>query len=321
MKPEIILYSRIPEDLHARLSSHFTVNEFQSLPPTGHPALANAEGLIGAGGQIDQAFLSHLPSLRAVSTVSVGYDNIDVAALNQKNALLMHTPTVLTDTVADTVIALMLMTARRALESAERVKAGEWQRSIGSDWFGVDVHHKTIGILGMGRIGMAVAQRAHLGFNMPVRYYARHHHPEAEQRFNAQYNTLETLLAESDFLCITLPLTPQTRHLLNRERLAKMKPGAILINIGRGPVVDEAALIDALRNGQLRGAGLDVFETEPLPADSPLLTLPNVVALPHIGSATHETRYAMAACAVDNLIAALTGDVKENCVNPPSSRS
>lgn len=321
MKPEIILYGPIPEDLRARLSSHFTVNEFQGLPPINDPTLAKAEGLIGAGGQIDQAFLSHLPRLRAVSTVSVGYDNIDVATLNQKNALLMHTPTVLTDTVADTVMTLMLMTARRALESAERVKAGEWRRSIDRDWFGVDVHHKTIGILGMGRIGMAVAQRAHLGFNMPVRYHARHRHPDAEQRFNAQYDSLETLLAESDFLCITLPLTPQTRHLINRERLAKMKPGAILINIGRGPVVDEIALIDALRNGQLLGAGLDVFETEPLPADSPLLTLPNVVALPHIGSATHETRYAMAACAVDNLIAALTGDVKENCVNPPSSRS
>ncbi|MFP1869107.1 glyoxylate/hydroxypyruvate reductase GhrB [Lonsdalea quercina] len=321
MKPEIILYSRIPEDLHDRLSSHFTVNEFKGLPSVDDPSLAKAEGLIGAGGQIDQRFLSHLPRLRAVSTVSVGYDNIDVAALNQKNALLMHTPTVLTDTVADTVIALMLMTARRALESAERVRAGEWQRNIGRDWFGVDVHHKTIGILGMGRIGMAVAQRAHLGFNMPVRYHARHRHPDAEQRFNAQYDTLETLLAESDFLCVTLPLTPQTRHLINRERLAKMKPDAILINIGRGPVVDELALIDALRNGQLLGAGLDVFETEPLPVDSPLLTLPNVVALPHIGSATHETRYAMAACAVDNLIAALTGDVKENCVNPPSLRS
>lgn len=321
MKPEIILYGRIPEDLRARLASHFIVNEFPGLPPVNDPALAKAEGLIGAGGQIDRAFLSHLPRLRAVSTVSVGYDNIDVAALNQKNALLMHTPTVLTDTVADTVITLMLMTARRALESAERVKAGEWQRSIGSDWYGVDVHHKTIGILGMGRIGMAVAQRAHFGFNMPVRYHARRRHPDAEQRFNAHYDELDTLLAKSDFLCITLPLTPQTRHLLNRERLAKMKPGAILINIGRGPVVDEAALIDALRNDQLLGAGLDVFETEPLPADSPLLTLPNVVALPHIGSATHETRYAMAACAVDNLIAALTGDVKENCVNPPSSRS
>ncbi|OSM97740.1 glyoxylate/hydroxypyruvate reductase GhrB [Lonsdalea populi] len=321
MKPEIILYGRIPEDLRARLSSHFTVNECQSLPPVNDPSLARAEGLIGAGGQIDQAFLSHLPRLRAVSTISVGYDNIDVAALNQKNALLMHTPTVLTDTVADTVMTLMLMTARRALESAERVKAGEWRRSIGRDWYGVDVHHKAIGILGMGRIGMAVAQRAHFGFNMPVRYHARRRHPEAERRFNAHYDELETLLTESDFLCITLPLTPETRHLINRERLEKMKPGAILINIGRGPVVDELALIDALRNGQLLGAGLDVFETEPLPVDSPLLTLPNVVALPHIGSATHETRYAMAACAVDNLIAALTGDVKENCVNPPSSRS
>lgn len=251
-----------------------------------------------------------------MSTISVGYDNIDVAALTEKGVLLMHTPTVLTETVADTVLTLVLTTARRALEVAERVKAGKWQSSIDSDWFGVDVHNKILGVLGMGRIGMAVAQRAHFGFGMPVLYNARRRHTEAESRFNARYCDVDTLLAESDFLCITLPLTTETRHLIGRDQLAKMKSSAILINIGRGQVVDEAALIEALSNDTIHAAGLDVFEQEPLPADSPLLKLPNVVALPHIGSATHETRYGMAACAVDNLIAALTGKVKENCVNP-----
>ncbi|AJC64607.1 MULTISPECIES: glyoxylate/hydroxypyruvate reductase GhrB [Dickeya] len=316
MKPEVILYKKIPDDLRQKLEQHASVSVFDGLPPIDHPLLARAEGLIGAGHTVSREYLSHLPKLRAVSTVSVGYDNIDVAALNDKKALLMHTPTVLTETVADTVMTLMLMTARQALKSAERVKAGEWTRNIGEDWYGIDVHHKTIGILGMGRIGLAVAQRAHFGFSMPVLYNARRRHDAAETRFNARHCDLDTLLAESDFLCITLPLTPETHHLIGKAQLAKMKSSAILINIGRGPVVDEQALIEALTDGTLHAAGLDVFEKEPLSVDSPLLKLPNVVALPHIGSATHETRYNMAACAVDNLIAALSGDVKENCVNP-----
>ncbi|MCL2899228.1 glyoxylate/hydroxypyruvate reductase GhrB [Brenneria tiliae] len=316
MKPSVILYRKIPDDLRTRLDQHFAVTELDDFPPEHHPALAQAEGIIGSGGKVDKAFLQQAPRLRAASTISVGYDNFDVDALNEQGVILMHTPTVLTETVADTVLALMLASARRVVEVAERVKAGEWRESIGSDWFGSDVHHKTIGILGMGRIGLAVAQRAHFGFSMPVLYNARRHHPQAETRFNARYCDLDTLLAEADFLCITLPLTAETHHLIGREQLAKMKPGAILINIGRGAVVDETALIEALANGTLHAAGLDVFTKEPLPVDSPLLKLPNVVALPHIGSATHETRYNMAACAVDNLIAALSGEVKENCVNP-----
>lgn len=316
MKPNVILYKKIPADLCTRLEQHFNVTEFDGLPPAGHPALAQVEGIIGSGGNVDRDFLAQTPRLRAASTISVGYDTFDVNALSEKGVVLMHTPTVLTETVADTVFALILSSARRVVEVAERVKAGEWKSGVGSDWFGIDVHHKTIGILGMGRIGLAVAQRAHFGFSMKVLYNARRHHAEAEERFNARYCDLDALLSESDFLVITLPLTEETRHLIGREQLAKMKSSAILINIGRGAVIDETALIEALANGTLHAAGLDVFTQEPLPIDSELLSLPNVVALPHIGSATHETRYGMAECAVDNLIAALTGDVKENCVNP-----
>ncbi|MDX5629308.1 MULTISPECIES: glyoxylate/hydroxypyruvate reductase GhrB [unclassified Brenneria] len=316
MKPSIILYRKIPDDLRARLDQHFTVTVLDDLPAGNHPALAQAEGIIGAGGKVDNAFLQRCPRLRAASTISVGYDNFDVDALNEHGVVLMHTPTVLTETVADTVLALMLSSARRVVEVAEKVKAGEWKAGVDRSWFGTDVHHKTIGILGMGRIGLAVAQRAHLGFSMPVLYNARSRHSEAETRFDARYCDLDSLLAEADFLCITLPLTAETQNLIGREQLAKMKPSAILINIGRGAVVDESALIEALSNGTIHAAGLDVFVQEPLPVDSPLLSLPNVVALPHIGSATHETRYAMAACAVDNLIAALNGQVKVNCVNP-----
>ncbi|CQJ49483.1 glyoxylate/hydroxypyruvate reductase GhrB [Yersinia rohdei] len=320
MKPSILLYKSIPADLHQRLAQHFTVHSFEGLTPDNQPELLStlqqAVGLIGSGGKIDQDFLQLAPQLRAISTISVGYDNFDVAALSQRGIALMHTPTVLTETVADTMMALLLSTARRVVELAERVKAGEWQDSIDEDWYGVDVHHKTIGILGMGRIGMALAQRAHFGFSMPVLYTSRRPHEEAEKRFGARRCSLDTLLAEVDFLCITLPMTEQTYHMIGREQLAKMKSSAILINAGRGPVVDEQALIAALQQGTLHAAGLDVFEQEPLSVSSPLLKLPNVVALPHIGSATHETRYNMAACAVDNLIAALTGTVTENCVNP-----
>ena len=320
MKPNIVLYKSLPDDLRARLDEHCRVTEVNDLSPetlAAHAsAFSEAEGILGSGGKVDADFLQHMPKLRVASTVSVGYDNFDVAALNDNGVLLMHTPTVLTETVADTMMALVLSSARRVVEMAERVKAGEWQKSIAPDWYGVDVHHKKLGILGMGRIGLALAQRAHLGFGMPILYNARKQHPEAEQRFDAQYCDLDTLLAESDFLCISLPLTAQTHHLIGREQLAKMKKSAVLINAGRGPVVDEEALIAALKDGTIHGAGLDVFEQEPLPVSSELLQLRNVVALPHIGSATHETRYGMAKDAVDNLIAALSGKVEKNCVNP-----
>ncbi|WP_261641922.1 glyoxylate/hydroxypyruvate reductase GhrB [Erwinia mallotivora] len=320
MKPSVVLYKTLPEDLRSRLDEHFDVTEISGLTPENlrqyADAFHQAEGLLGSGGKIDAQLLAKMPRLRAASSVSVGVDNFDIAALNERGVLLMHTPTVLTETVADTMMALVLASARRVVDVAERVKAGKWQRSIGTDWFGIDVHHKKMGILGMGRIGLALAQRAHLGFSMPVLYNARKRHQQAEERFSARWCDLDTLLKESDFLCISLPLTDETHHLIGREQLAKMKPSAVLINAGRGPVVDEAALIAALKENELYAAGLDVFEQEPLPSSSPLLTMPNVVALPHIGSATHETRYGMARDAVDNLIAALNGKVEKNCVNP-----
>ncbi|WJS51245.1 glyoxylate/hydroxypyruvate reductase GhrB [Enterobacter roggenkampii] len=324
MKPSVILYKTLPEDLQKRLEEHFTVTQVKNLRPetvAQHAdAFASAEGLLGSSEKVDVALLEKMPKLRATSTVSVGYDNFDVDVLNARKILLMHTPHALTETVADTLMALMLTTARRVVEVAERVKAGEWTKSIGPDWFGVDVHGKTLGIVGMGRIGLALAQRAHFGFNMPILYNARRHHSEAEARFNARYCELDNLLQEADFVCLVLPLTDETRHLIGKEAFEKMKASAIFINAGRGPVVDEKALIEALKNGEIHAAGLDVFELEPLPVDSPLLTMPNVVALPHIGSATHETRYNMAATAVDNLIAALSGKVEINCVNPQVQR-
>ena len=320
MKPSIILYKALPDDLLRRLEAHFSVTQVPNLRPetvAQHAqAFADAEGLLGSSEAVNTALLEKMPKLRATSTISVGYDNFDVEALNARRVLLMHTPTVLTETVADTLMALVLSSARRVVEVAERVKAGEWTKGIGPDWLGIDVHHKTLGIVGMGRIGMALAQRAHFGFNMPILYNARRRHEQAEERFNARYCDLNTQLEEADFVRLILPLTDETYHLFGAEQFARMKSSAIFINAGRGPVVDEKALISALRNGDIHAAGLDVFEQEPLPASSPLLKMPNVVALPHIGSATHETRYNMAACAVDNLIDALQGKVEKNCVNP-----
>ncbi len=320
MKPSVILYKALPDALQQRLEDHFTVTRVNNLSPETvqqhADAFAGAVGLLGSSEKVDAALLEKMPALRATSTISVGYDNFDVDALNARNVLLMHTPTVLTETVADTLMALVLSSARRVVEVAERVKAGEWTKSIGPGWFGTDVHGKTLGIVGMGRIGLALAQRAHFGFNMPILYNARRQHKEAEERFNARHCDLDTLLQEADFVCLILPLTDETHHLMGKAQFEKMKKSAIFINAGRGPVVDEQALIAALKNGEIHAAGLDVFEQEPLPASSELLKMPNVVALPHIGSATHETRYNMAACAVDNLIDALQGKVDKNCVNP-----
>ncbi|MBI6530250.1 glyoxylate/hydroxypyruvate reductase GhrB [Proteus vulgaris] len=318
MKPIVLLYQDLPEILYKKLSNFADIKQFKTLSLDSNDfcsALANASGLLGAGGNIDKNFIDHAPHLKAVSTVSVGYDNVDVNALTKRNIKLMHTPTVLTDTVADTMMALVLAVSRRIPELADNIKQGLWVKGITPDWYGTDVHHKTMGILGMGRIGKALAQRAHFGFNMNILYHSRTEYTDVNDRFDAKYCDLDTLLQQSDFVCITLPLTPETHHLISQNQFSMMKPDAYLINAGRGAVVDEKALINALEQKEIAGAGLDVFETEPLPLSSPLLSMKNVVAVPHIGSATKETRYAMAECAVDNLIAALSDNVKENCVN------
>ncbi|QIF94869.1 glyoxylate/hydroxypyruvate reductase GhrB [Proteus vulgaris] len=318
MKPTVLLYQSLPEALYKKLSSFADIKQFDTLSLDSNDfcsALANASGLLGAGGNIDKNFIDHAPHLKAVSTVSVGYDNVDVNALTKRNIKLMHTPTVLTDTVADTMMALVLAVSRRIPELADNIKQGLWVKGITPDWYGTDVHHKTMGILGMGRIGKALAQRAYFGFNMNILYHSRTEYTDVNDRFDAKYCDLDMLLQQSDFVCITLPLTPETHHLISKNQFSMMKPDAYLINAGRGAVVDEKALINALEQKDIAGAGLDVFETEPLSPSSPLLSMKNVVAVPHIGSATKETRYAMAECAVDNLIAALSDNVKENCVN------
>jgi glyoxylate/hydroxypyruvate/2-ketogluconate reductase len=316
---KLVVYRILPEPLLALLRERFAVTYFEYVDAGNHAefvaAIRDANGLLGASLTIGRAMLEPARALEAISTISVGYDNFEVDYLTERGIILAHTPHVLTEATADTIFALILASARRVVELAEFVRAGQWQNSIGPAEYGVNVYGKTLGILGMGRIGQAVARRAKLGFGMNILYYSHRPVPTAEADFAARQLPLDDLLAQSDFVCLMLPLTPATNKLIGAREFALMKPGAILINGARGAIVDESALIEALRHGIIHAAGLDVFDKEPLPADSPLLSMKNVVALPHIGSATHETRYAMAQLAVDNIIAAFAGK-PQNVVNP-----
>ncbi|AZC37857.1 2-hydroxyacid dehydrogenase [Pseudomonas chlororaphis] len=320
MKKQVVLYKKLSPPLMARLHEQAQVTLIEDLGAQGlaklRGALPAAQGLLGASLRLDAELLDLAPRLEAVASVSVGVDNYDIDYLTQRDILLSNTPDVLTETTADTGFALILASARRVVELANLVRAGQWNRNIGPLHFGSDVHGKTLGIIGMGRIGEALAQRGHFGFGMPVIYHSNSPKPAVEQRFGARYCSLPELLQQADFICLTLPLTDQTLGLIGREEFALMRPESIFINISRGKVVDEQALIEALQQRQIRAAGLDVFEREPLGHDSPLLQLNNVVATPHIGSATFETREAMARCAVDNLLAALAGQRPANLVNP-----
>ncbi|CAD6538678.1 Glyoxylate/hydroxypyruvate reductase B [Paraburkholderia hiiakae] len=315
MKPKIVVYKALPADVADYLREHAELIDVDADQPGAlAAALKDADGAIGASVKITPAMLDS-SRVRALSTISVGYDQFDVSDLTKRGIVLAHTPDVLTESTADTVFSLILASARRVVELADWVKAAHWKGSIGPAQFGVDVQGKTLGIVGLGRIGGAVARRAALGFNMKVLYTNRSPNEAAERDYGARRVELDELLASSDFVCLQVPLTDATRHLIGAEQLKKMKKSAILINASRGATVDEPALIAALEAGTIHGAGLDVFEREPIDPASPLLRMPNVVALPHIGSGTHETRHAMARCAAENLVAALAGTLDVNVVN------
>ena len=320
LKKNVVLYKELSPQLMQRLQAHANVTLIEKLDAAGmdqlRAALPQAQGILGASLKLDAQLLDLAPHLEAVASVSVGVDNYDIDYMTERKIQLTNTPDVLTETTADTGFALVLASARRVVELANMVRNGQWVKNVGPEQFGTDVHGKTLGIIGMGRIGEALAQRGHFGFGMPVIYHSNSPKPAVEARFNAQYRSLDALLQEADFICLTLPLTAQTEGLIGAEQFALMRRESIFINISRGKVVDEAALINALQQGQIRAAGLDVFEREPLEPTSPLLQLDNVVATPHIGSATFETREAMARCAVDNLLAALAGERPANLVNP-----
>lgn len=317
-KPYVFVSGRLYPEAEKLLAEHCEYKVWKGAQPPSREELkkelAQADGLITSGIRIDDELLSAAPRLRIVSNVSVGYNNFDIEALKKHQVLATHTPYVLDDTVADLIITLMLAAARRVTELDAMIRAGKWDKPIGDEWFGVDVHHARLGIIGMGRIGEAVARRARFGFEMDVCYYNRSRKLEAENKLGVRYVTFDELLETSDFVVLMTPLTKETEGLIGREQFAKMKRTAIFVNASRGQTVDEEALVEALKNGTIRAAGLDVFCEEPLPPEHPLTKLPNTVLLPHIGSATVKTRTAMSVCAVENMIAGLRGETPPNVI-------
>jgi lactate dehydrogenase-like 2-hydroxyacid dehydrogenase len=282
--------------------------------------VADVEAIIPMGAHpIPEPVLAAAPRLRIVAVAAVGYNIVDVAAATRRGVLVTNTPGVLTDTTADMAWALMLGVARRVPESDRFVRAGKWTGVYWSQLMGADVHGTTLGVIGLGRIGQAIARRAQ-GFGMRVLYHKRTPDPEAARSVGAEYRTKVDLLRESDFVVLSIPLTPETRHLIGAAELALMKPTAFLVNVARGPVVDEAALVEALQTNRIAGAGLDVFEDEPK-LHPGLLGLENLALTPHIGSASGATRRRMATRAAENCVAALEGHRPPDLVNPDAWRS
>jgi glyoxylate reductase len=264
---------------------------------------------------IDAEVIAAGARLRVISQIAVGVDNIDLRAATARGIPVGHTPGVLTEATADFTFALLMAAARRIPEGVDYVRAGKWRTWEPMGLLGVDIWGATLGIVGMGRIGTAVARRAR-GFAMHILYYDPTRRPELEAELGVEYAALDDLLARSDFVSLHCPLTPETHHLIGEAALKRMKPTAILINAARGPVVDPAALVRALSEGWIRAAALDVTEPEPIPPDHPLLSLPNCIVVPHIASATVSTRERMAAMAAENLLAGLRGQRLPYCANP-----
>jgi glyoxylate reductase len=284
-------------------------------PPTPEEFLENASGadaiLTMVSDRVDEAVLEHCPSLRVLANLAVGFDNYDVAALTRRGIPAGNTPDVLTDSTADMAFALLLASARRVVEARETLLAGKWTMWDPALMLGLELSGSTLGIVGMGRIGQAVAKRA-LAFSMRVLATSRIERPIE----GVSYVDFETLLRESDVVSLHVALSETTHHLIDARALEMMKPSAILVNTARGAVVDQAALAVALTNGTIGGAALDVYEREPVALDDPILRAPNLVVSPHIGSATLPTRNAMGHRAADNLIAGLAGERLPYCINP-----
>lgn len=320
MKPAVLVTKRIFPEAIELLRRHTELEYIDSddgLPP--EELLRRSCGKQGIVSQLTDKFteerLAKLQGIRVIANVGVGYDNIDVAAATRCGIMVTNTPDVLTDTTADLAFALLLAAARRIVEGDHFVRSGEWRRWSIDLLAGHDVHHKTLGIFGMGRIGQAVARRAR-GFSMRVLYHDTRRAPEAiERELELEFAEKDRLLAESDFISLHVPLTDSTRHLIGAAELARMKPSAIIVNTSRGPVIDEPALAEALSKGVIAGAGLDVFEHEPK-VHPVLLELKNVALAPHIGSASIDTRRKMCMLAAENAIAALEGRRPPNLVNP-----
>ena len=319
MKPKILVTREVFPETLAYLREHLEVEDNQSdnmLSAAELVArLAGKAGVMSSGSdKIDAELLAQVPHLKAVCNIGVGYNNVDVNAATPHNMMVTNTPGVLDETVADTAFAYVLATARRMTESEQFLRNGQWTKNTLTLMLGRDVHHATLGIVGMGRIGQAVARRAR-GFDMNVIYYNRNRvSADIEKACSATYVSKQELMKQADFIVLLVPYTPENHHLIGATEIALMKSDAVLINIARGGIVDELALIEALKQRKIFGAGVDVFENEPN-FRKEFLELSNVVLLPHLGSASENTRRAMANLAAKNLVAALTTGKPPNQVN------
>ena len=320
-RPKVFVARRIPDAGLARILEQCDADVWpERLPPSAevlHERVRDCDGLVSLlTDRVDAALLAATPRLKVVSNFAVGVNNVDVPACTARRVPVGNTPGVLTDATADIAVTLLLAAARRLGESATDAKAGRWLTWEPLGWLGSDLVGKTLGIVGMGRIGFATAKRLYGGWGMKVLYTARSPKPDAETALGARRVELDELLAESDFVSVHADLNPTTAALFNRERFAQMKRTAVFVNTSRGPLVDQAALADALRRGVIFAAGLDVTDPEPLPPEHELFALPSCVIAPHIASATVGTRDAMATKCADNLLAGLNGRPLPHCVNP-----
>jgi glyoxylate reductase len=320
-RPKVYVTRELPERGLKIIKKCFDVDVWPDYAPPPKKVIIEKARNVDAlatllSDKIDAEVFDAAPRLRIVAQMAVGFDNVDVQEATKRGIYVTNTPEVLTDTTADFAWTLLTAVARRVVEADKYVRTGQWK--VGwhpSMMSGRDIHHATIGVVGAGRIGYAVAKRAK-GFDMKILFYDVIPRPEMEKDFGAKRVDLDTLFKESDFVSVHVPLMKETHHLVNAERLKLMKKTAYLINNSRGPVVDEKALYEALKEGRIAGAGLDVFEQEPTPVDNPLLRLDNVVVAPHISSASYETRSRMAEMVAEDLVAFFEGKKPANLVNP-----
>lgn len=313
MKPVVYITRKLPDAAVNELKQHADVDMWHSEEvPLPRDILLDKAQTAGAmitmlSDKLDAAFFEKTRSLKTVVNLAVGYDNIDVEAAYTHGVIPCHTPDVLTDTTADLAFALMMAAGRRLIEAADYVKSGQWQNWSPLLLAGQDIHHKTLGIVGMGRIGQVLAKRAS-GFDMKVLYHNRNRHEKTELELGVTYSTFNDLLKEADYIVCLTPLTDETKNMFNKEAFQLMKKTAVFVNVSRGAVVDEDALYNALINKDIYGAGLDVYREEPIPSDHKLLKLPQVAALPHIGSASVDTRLKMMDLACKNVINIIKGE-------------
>ncbi|GGC81460.1 D-glycerate dehydrogenase [Thalassobacillus devorans] len=319
-KPKVFIARKLPDEVVEKFKENMEITMWDSEEePVDRTRLlqeaGQCDGLITMlTDRVDDELMDQGKKLKIIANMAVGYDNVDIQAADKHGIQITNTPDVLTETTADLTFTLLMAAARRIIEANEHIKEGKWENWSPLFMAGTDVHHKSIGIVGMGRIGQAVARRAK-GFGMEILYHNRSRKEEAERELGASYHSFDDLLEKADYVVCLAPLTEETRGMFNQEAFKKMKSSAIFVNASRGALVDERALYEALVRGEVKAAGLDVFEKEPIDADHPLLGLDQVVCLPHIGSASTETRTAMMELCLENTWKVLNGEKPKTPVN------